>query len=174
VAVIEDDLYGDLAFDAPRPLTAKSLDRKGLVLLCSSASKTLSPGYRIAAPSLPQWVVAEFLSSGGYDRHLKKLRATLAGQVETLRQAAFQCFPKGTRISRPTGGHMLWIEVPAKIDAMKLWRAALGEHITILPGPMFSAAGRYKNHIRLNAGIAPSEARNHALATLGRICAVRA
>ena len=121
VAVIEDDLFGDLAFDAPRPLTAKSFDRKGLVLLCSSASKALSPGYRIgwvsagrfqteierlklitsmAAPSLPQWVVAEFLSSGGYDRHLKSLRATLAGQVATLRQAAFQCFPRGTRISR--------------------------------------------------------------------------
>jgi len=155
VAVIEDDLYGDLAFDDARPLTAKSFDRKGLVLLCSSASKALSPGYRIgwvfagrfqaeverlklitsmAAPSLPQWVVAEFLSSGGYDRHPKRLRAALAGQVETLRQAAFQCFPKGTRISRPAGGHMLWIELPAKIDAMKLWRAALGEHITILAG----------------------------------------
>jgi DNA-binding transcriptional MocR family regulator len=195
VAVIEDDLYGDLAFDDPRPLTAKSFDRKGLVVLCSSSSKTLSPGYRIgwvfagrfqaeverlklitsmAAPSLPQWVVAEFLSSGGYDRHLKRLRAILAGQVETVRQAVFQCFPKGTRISRPAGGHMLWIELPAKIEAMKLWRAALGEHIGILPGPVFSAAGRYKNHIRLNAGIVPSDARNRALATLGRLCQHRA
>jgi DNA-binding transcriptional MocR family regulator len=195
VAVIEDDLYGDLAFDAPRPFTAKSFDRKGLVLLCSSVSKALAPGYRIgwvsagrfqaeverlklitsmAAPSLPQWVVAEFLSSGGYDRHLKRLRAALAGQVDTVRQAAFQCFPKGTRISRPAGGHMLWIELPAKIDAMKLWRAALSEHIAILPGPIFSAAGRYKNHIRLNAGIAASEARTLALATLGRLCTARA
>jgi DNA-binding transcriptional MocR family regulator len=194
VAVIEDDLYGDLAFEGPRPLTAKSFDRKGLVLLCSSCSKTLSPGYRIgwvfagrfqaeverlklitsmAAPSLAQWVVAEFLSSGGYDRHLKRLRATLAGQVESVRQAASQCFPQGTRISRPAGGHMLWMELPAKIDAMKLWRAALNEHISILPGPIFSAAGRYKNHIRLNAGIAPSEARHRALATLGRLCAER-
>jgi DNA-binding transcriptional MocR family regulator len=115
VAVNEDDLYGDLAFDEPRPLTVKSFDREDLVLLCSSFSKALSPGYRIgwifagrfqaeierlklitsmAAPSLPQWVVAEFLSSGGYDRHLKHLRATLAEQVETVRQAAFQCFRK--------------------------------------------------------------------------------
>jgi DNA-binding transcriptional MocR family regulator len=195
VAVIEDDLYGDLAFDDQRPWTAKSFDRKGLVLLCSSCSKALSPGYRIgwvcagrfqaeverlkfitsmAAPSLQQWVVAEFLSSGGYDRHLKRLRAKLAGQVESLRQAVSQCFPQGTRISRPAGGHMLWIELPPKIDAMKLWRAARGEHISILPGPIFSAAGRYKNHIRLNAGIAPSDARYRALATLGRLCADRA
>jgi DNA-binding transcriptional MocR family regulator len=69
---------------------------------------------------------------------------------------------------------MLWIELPAKIEAMKLWRAALSEHISILPGPIFSATGRYKNHIRLNAGIAPSDARNSALATLGRLCAHRA
>jgi DNA-binding transcriptional MocR family regulator len=195
VAVIEDDLYGDLAFDEQRPLTAKSFDRKGLVLLCSSSSKTLSPGYRIgwviagrfqaeverlklissmAAPSLPQWVLAEFLSSGGYDRHLKRLRSVLAGQVEALRQAAFQCFPQGTRISRPAGGHVLWIELPAKIEAMKLWRAALAEHISILPGPIFSAARRCQNHIRLNAGVTPSDATNRALATLGRLCTDRA
>ena len=55
---------------------------------------------------------------------------------------------------------MLRIELPAKIDAMKLWRAALSEHIIILPGPIFSAAGRYKNYLRLNAGIVPSDARN--------------
>jgi DNA-binding transcriptional MocR family regulator len=81
-------------------VTAKSFDRKGLVLLCSSSSKVLSPGYRIglvfagrfqaeverlklitsmAAPSLPQWVIAEFLSSGGYDRHLKALARNPCG-----------------------------------------------------------------------------------------------
>ncbi len=195
VAVLEDDIFGELAFGEARPLTAKSFDREGLVLLCSSFSKVLAPGYRIgwvaagrfraeverlklissmAAPSLSQRVVAKFLSSGGYDRYLKRLRTTLAGQVETLRQAAFQCFPKGTRISRPAGGHMLWIELPPAIDAMKLWSAALRHHISILPGPIFSAAGRYKNHIRLNAGIAPSDGRDRALETLGRLCTDRA
>src|SRR5207245_8809271 len=29
VAVIEDDVYGDLAFNGPRPCAAKSFDRKG-------------------------------------------------------------------------------------------------------------------------------------------------
>jgi DNA-binding transcriptional MocR family regulator len=191
VAVIENDLYGDLAFDDPRPVTAQSFDRKGLVLLCSSFSKVLSPGYRIgwvfagrfqaeverlkvitsiAAPSLPQLVVAEFLSSGGYDRHVKRLRATVAAQVEEIRQAAFQSLPEGTRITRPAGGHALWIELPAKIEAMKLWRAALDERISSLPGSIFSPSRRYRNHIRLNAGIVPSDARSRTLATLGRLC----
>jgi DNA-binding transcriptional MocR family regulator len=194
VAVIEDDLYGDLTFHGPRPLTAKSFDRKGLVLLCSSFSKVLSPGYRIgwvcagrfraeverlklitsvASPSLPQLVLAEFLASGGYDRHLNRLRARLAGQVEAVRQAVFKYFPKGTRISRPAGGHLLWIELPRKIEAMKLYRAALREHISLLPGPIFSATGRYKNYIRLNAGIIWSDTCDRALATLGKLCEYR-
>jgi DNA-binding transcriptional MocR family regulator len=65
---------------------------------------------------------------------------------------------------------LLWIELPRKIDAMKLYRAALKEHISLLPGPIFSATGRYKNYIRLNAGIAWSDTCDHALADLGKLC----
>jgi DNA-binding transcriptional MocR family regulator len=191
VAVIEDDLYGDLAYDGPRPLTAKSFDRKGLVLLCSSFSKILSPGYRVgwvlpgrfradverlklvtnvAAPSLPQWVMAEFLESGSYDRHVRRLRATLACQLESVRQAIAKYFPAGTRISRPAGGYMLWIELPQNVNALKLHRAALLERISILPGVLFSATGRYKNYIRINCGHVWTKSHDRALLTLGRLC----
>ena len=191
VAVIEDDVYGDLPYQGPRPATAKSFDRKGLVLLCSSFSKILSPGYRlgwmvagrfrpeverlkllttVATSSVQQLVVAEFLASGGYDRHLKRLRATLAGNVEGVRQAIARYFPKGTRISRPAGGYMVWVELPVKVEALKLYRAALSERITILPGPIFSATGRYKNYIRINCGHTWSETLDRALLTLGRLC----
>jgi DNA-binding transcriptional MocR family regulator len=192
VALIEDDLYGDLAFDGPRPLTAKSFDRKGLVLLCSSFSKILSPGYRVgwilagrfraeverlklvtslAAPSLPQLVVAEFLESGGYDRHLRRLRARLAGQMESVRLAIAKYFPSGTRISRPAGGYMLWIELPQKVDALKLHRDAIEKRIGILPGPLFSASGLHcKHYIRINCGHVWTEAHDRALLTLGGLC----
>jgi DNA-binding transcriptional MocR family regulator len=192
IAVIEDDIYGDLTFSGPRPRTVKSFDREGLVLLCSSFSKILSPGYRlgwvvagrfradverlkllttIASPSLPQMVVAEFLESGSYDRHLKRLRVTLAGQVENMRRAIGKYFPPGTRISRPSGGHMLWVELPAKINAVKLHRAALAEGISILPGTVFSPTGRFQNYIRINCGQTWSEVHDRALLTLGRLCA---
>jgi DNA-binding transcriptional MocR family regulator len=191
VAVIEDDVYGDLAFHGPRPRTAKSFDRKGLVLLCSSFSKILSPGYRlgwvaagrfraeverskflanVANPSLPQMVVAEFLESGGYDRHLLRLRRSLAIQVDLVRQAIARYFPEGTRISRPAGGYMLWIELPPNFDALKLYHAALSENISILPGAVFSATNRFKNHIRINCGHTWSETYDRALLALGRLC----
>jgi DNA-binding transcriptional MocR family regulator len=160
-------------------------------MLCASFSKTLSPGYRIgwivpgrfrtkierlkmmstvAAPSLPQLVLASFLESGAYDRHLKRLRATLVSQVENVRQAIARCFPDGTRISRPAGGYVLWLQLPNKVSAMKLYHAALAEHISIMPGPIFSATGRYRNCIRINCGHCWSEAHDRALITLGRLC----
>ena len=115
VAVIEDDVYGDLTYETPRAGTVKSFDKKGLVLLCSSFSKTLAPGYRVgwvmpgrfraeverlkflssvATSTLSQMMVAEFLSSGGYDRHVKRLRTAIAGRVDNVRQAISRHFPR--------------------------------------------------------------------------------
>lgn len=47
VPLIEDDLFGDLYFGKHRPSCCKSFDESGIVLLCSSFSKTLAPGYRV-------------------------------------------------------------------------------------------------------------------------------
>jgi DNA-binding transcriptional MocR family regulator len=191
VALIEDEVYGDLTFTGPRPRPVKAFDRKGNVLVCSSFSKILCPGYRlgwvmagryrveverlkmlttVATPSLPQMVVAEFLETGGYDRHLKRLRTTLQSQVEGVRQAISKYFPEGTRISRPAGGYMLWVELPRRISALKLYHAALEQHISILPGAIFSVTGRYRNHIRINCGQSWSDAHDRALLTLGHLC----
>lgn len=191
VPVIEDDVYGDLAYETPRPRTVKSFDRKGLVLLCSSFSKTLPPGYRVgwvipgrfraeverlkflstvATSTLSQMAVAEFLGSGGYDRHLNRLRTAFAGRVETIRQAIARYFPTGTRVSRPAGGLLLWIEMPPKTDALQLYQNALAENIAILPGRIFSPSNRFWNHIRINCGQTWTEAHERALLQLGRLC----
>ena len=189
--IVEDDIYGDLTLQGARPRTLKSFDRKGMVLLCSSVSKTLSPGLRVGwvaagrfhneierlklltnvgTAALPQEAVAEFLHSGGYDRHLKRLRTMLAGQMESVRQAIAKYFPVGTRVSRPAGGYMLWVQLPDQIDALKLYRKALDEHISILPGTIFSPTGRFRNYIRINCGQTWTETHDRAILTLGRLC----
>jgi DNA-binding transcriptional MocR family regulator len=191
IALIEDEVYGDLSFAGVRPRSTKAFDRKENVLICSSFSKVLCPGYRVgwlvagryraeverlkmltsvATSALPQMVVAEFLETGGYDRHLNKLRSTLRLQVEGFRQAISKYFPAGTRISRPAGGFMLWVELPSRINALKLYQAALEEHITVIPGSLFSASGRYRNYIRINCGHRWSETHDRALLLLGRLC----
>ena len=190
VALIEDNIYGDLVFGARQPKLAKAFDRKGTVLVCSSFSKVLAPGFRVgwvqpgryqaeverlkfintvATPSLPQLVIAEYLESGGYERYLARLRMAFAENVRLVSQAAAKYFPEGTRITRPDAGYLLWVELPKKLDSVKLFRAALAANISIVPGAIFSATGRFDNCIRLSCGYRWSDSIDRALVTLGRL-----
>lgn len=190
VPLIEDDIYGDLGHDAPRPRAAKSYDRKGLVMLCSSFSKTLAPGYRVgwavpgrwreqvehlkyvstmATATLPQLAIAEFLERGGYDHNLRKLRAQCAAGIERVTHAIARYFPEGTRVTQPAGGFVLWVELPKKVDSFELHRRALARKISIAPGPLFSPTQAYRHCIRLNCAQPRDERLERALVTLGRL-----
>jgi DNA-binding transcriptional MocR family regulator len=189
VPLIEDDVYGDLAFEG-RPRPASAFDTDGRVLLVGSVSKTLAPGYRIgwvvpgryfervealkysltvSTPSLLQMAVAEFFSSAGYERHLRRLKAQLERQVDATRAAIARTFPPGTRVSAPRGGFVLWVELPVGVDAFELHRNALAQRVAITPGPLFSASGRFTNHIRLSCGQPFGPRVEAALATVGRL-----
>ena len=65
-----------------------------------------------ATATLPQLAIAEFLSSGGYNHQLRKVRRIYAEQVQLMTQAISRYFPPVTKVTRPTGGHVLWIELP--------------------------------------------------------------
>ncbi|MFQ5568445.1 MAG: PLP-dependent aminotransferase family protein [Rhodothermales bacterium] len=190
IPLIEDDLYGDLYFDPPRPKSLKAYDRTENVIQCGSFSKTLAPGYRIgwvvpgrfatevtrtklastistAAPL--QIAVTEFLKKGGYDHHLRGLRRAFAGNLERMTQAIGEFFPEGTRVTRPRGGFVLWVELPERARALDLHRKARKHKISIAPGPIFSATGQYEHFFRLNGGYPWSDRMEEALETLGRI-----
>jgi DNA-binding transcriptional MocR family regulator len=190
VPLIEDDLYGELGFAAQRPKSAKAFDVDGRVLVCSSFSKTLAPGYRvgwcvpgrylpqverlklftnIATATGPQQAVAEFLGTGGYDHHLRRIRRTFQEQIGRVSGAVCEYFPEGTRLTRPAGGFVLWVEMPESVDALRLHELALAEGISIAPGPIFSASGKYRNFMRLNCGVPWSERIDRAIETLGRL-----
>ncbi len=188
IPLIEDDVYGDLAFGSVRPSAVKAYDEKGLVLYCSSFSKTLAPGYRvgwivpgryqrkvqqlkalfnIATATPTQLAIAEFLTSGGYDHHLRTIRRIYSRQVARVRGAVGRHFPLGTRVTRPEGGFVLWVEMPDGVDAFRLYEEALKAGISIAPGTLFTTTGdRYRNCIRLNAAFW-SERTEQALETLG-------
>lgn len=189
VFVIEDDIYGDLCFSSQRPRVIKAFDRQEKVILCSSFSKTLAPGYRIgwvapgrfkteierlkltntlASATPPQLAIAEFLANGGYDHHLRRIRRIHAQQVWLMTKAVAKFFPQGTRVSRPAGGYVLWVELPEQINSLKLYEAGLKAGITIAPGPLFSATGKYRNCVRLNAAFW-SDKIEAGIATLGEL-----
>ena len=109
-------------------------------------------GARLCGPTLPALAVAEFLRNGGYDRYLRSVRQAYRHQVDQMREAIVECFPKGIGLSRPQGGFLLWCELPAKVDSMELFKQARAAGISIAPGPLFSSDGRFRNFIRINCG----------------------
>jgi DNA-binding transcriptional MocR family regulator len=72
-------------------------------------------------------------------------------------------------VSRPAGGFVLWVELPQHVDSLELQDRALEEHISVSPGPIFSARQRYRNYVRLNCGYPWSDRLDRALRTLGRL-----
>ena len=190
VPLIEDDIYGDIFFAERRPTPFSVLDPQADVIYCSSYSKTVAPGYRIGwmAPGrhmqrvlerkmastlsglpLPQSAFAEYLASGGYDRHLRRIRGVFRDNIERMSQAIGRYFPQGTRVSRPAGGFVLWVELPKRIDTRELFGLALERGICFAPGDVFSATRRYGHCMRLSCG-APWSARiERSLETLGRL-----
>ena len=190
IPLIEDMVYGDLYFGATAPRVAKAYDKQGTVMLCSSFSKTLAPGFRVGwvapgryqeqvsrlkfvssvgTPELLQLTVAEFLANGGYDRQLRSLRRAFAERIERGRSLVIEHFPEGTRATNPTGGFVLWVELPQGADALALYESAMQEGISIAPGPMFSASNRYRNCLRLNCGCTWTPAVERALARIGEL-----
>uniref|UniRef100_A0A8J8AWM2 PLP-dependent aminotransferase family protein n=1 Tax=Coralloluteibacterium stylophorae TaxID=1776034 RepID=A0A8J8AWM2_9GAMM len=195
IPLIEDDVYGELYFDERRPLPAKAFDADGGVLHCGSFSKSLAPGYRIGwvaagrharsvarlklstslATSAPgQAALAHYLQQPGYDRHLRRLRHTLALQQTAFAQAIARHFPPGTRATRPRGGYFMWLELDPRVDALRLHRQALDAGISIAPGPIFSARQEFRNCVRLNYGHIWDARTEAALRTLGELVRAQA
>lgn len=106
--LVEDDIYGDLAWDDSRPPPLRRWDDGGAVITCSSFSKTLSPGLRVGwmlggawtgellrakyfstvgNPALPQLAISDYLARHDLERHLRKLRRALAGNASRMRDA---------------------------------------------------------------------------------------
>ena len=158
---------------------------------CSSFSKTLAPGYRVgwaipgrfydrvdelkftftgASPPIPQMAIADFLDTGGYDRHLRILRRKLGAQVGAVRDAIARHFPEGTRVSRPLGGFLLWVELPRGCtSAIDLQRRALAKGISVAPGPIFAARDGFGNCFRLSCGYPWSNVLERAIETLASL-----
>jgi DNA-binding transcriptional MocR family regulator len=192
VPLIEDHIYAELNYDGPTPRAAKAYDRGGSVMLCSSFAKTLAPGLKsgwiepgrwrdrirmlkfVASGGLTEIVeltLAELLESGGYERSLRQLRRRFAQQVEAARAVIAESFPKGTKVTQPAGGFIVWVELPKGHDSIALFERLLERGISIAPGPMFSASQRYRNCMRISLGHAWNERSEKALREVGRLAA---
>lgn len=190
IPIIEDDIYGDLPHAGPRPRCLKALEGGEDVILCASFSKALAPGLRVGymaagryharvmelkiafnlgGSSLAALTVAGFLRSGGYDRHLRKLRHSFRQQVCKMREALAEEFPSNTKVSNPSGGFVLWVELPEKADVLSLFQQARAAGIHFVPGPLCSPEGRFNNCMRLSCGSPWDTRMENAIRTLAKM-----
>ena len=184
-------MYGDLYYGDDRPLPAKAFDRSGNVMLCSSFTKTVAPGFRlgwvspgrwhaqvqmakfinsVGCPEILQLVVADFLASGGYDRQLRTLRRVFRDQVSHISTAIPQHFPPGTRITRPAGGyHPLGGTAGRAATPRNCSGRRCATRFRSAPGTLFSATDRYRNCMRMGCAEPWSPRIEQAVAKLGEL-----
>ena len=192
VALIEDDIYGDICFTGSRPRPIHAFDGSGNTMLCTSFSKTVSPSLRVGFVAagkraadvvlqktltsgktnpLTQHVIAALMESRGFDVHLRTLRRRFAEQIARTRDAVARHFPAETRVTDPQGGFVLWLELPPEVDCSALHRRAAAEGVAFVPGEMFSAGGQYKNCLRIACGQPWSERLEEGVKRLGQLVA---
>lgn len=121
--VIEDDYDGEFRYDR-QPVGALQGLAPGHVVYAGTASKSLAPGLRLAwitvppellravvrekrladhhTPVIDQLTLAEFLTSGAYDRHVRRMRLRYRGRRDRLVAALAERAPaSASRASRP-------------------------------------------------------------------------
>lgn len=188
--LIEDDVYSELYFTEQKPKPAQLYSEKGLVMTCSSFSKTAAPGYRTgwllpgkfeeqakrikraqscSTPLLQQWTLNEYIQSGDYDRHLAVLRKKLQYNCERMRALIADNFPKEVCISKPNGGSVLWVRCQSHVNTSEFFQQALEQGVSFAPGQIFSPSGKYGNYMRISYGVKWSLQVEEAVQTLGKL-----
>ena len=188
--LIEDDVYSELYFSEQKPKPAQLYSEKGLVMTCSSFSKTAAPGYRTgwllpgkyeeqakrikraqscSTPMLQQWTLNEYIQSGDYDRHLNVLRKKLIYNCERMRALIAEHFPSEVCISKPQGGSVVWVRCQSHVNTSEFFQEALEQGVSFAPGVIFSPSGKYANYMRISFGVQWNSQVEFAVKTLGKL-----
>ncbi len=191
LAIIEDDVFGELIHSSQRRRTLKSMDHEGRVILCSSLSKILDPDIRIgwiapgryfdqinylkyvttlATSGLMQHAAALWMESANFNRHIKQLQVHYRQRKLLFIDVLKTNLPAETHINIPDSGFLCWITLPQYINGDDLFTQLKSEGISLTPGSLFGTAEQFQHCIRLNFGsFDNSEKQQKALARLGEM-----
>ena len=169
IPIIENDIQGDLFYSGNRPLALRAF--RDDIFYCSSFSKVLGPEFRVGwvlsgrdqgllersltfrsfgSNGLTRLALAEYLAEGDYLRVLRQARQNYARQARNVHHLLCQNLPAGSRVHRPEGGKMLWIQLPGRLDALHLYQRCRARGISLSPGQIYATDDRYRNFLRLN------------------------
>ncbi|MDA0635694.1 PLP-dependent aminotransferase family protein [Nonomuraea sp. MCN248] len=160
--ILEDDYDAEFRFDRDPVGCLQGLapDR---VILSGSVSKALAPGLRLGwvvapapvaeavrrargeldlgSPVVEQYALAHFLRTGGYDKHLRRMRREYRRRRDALVEALAGELPE-VRVRGIEAGLHVYLELPAGWDEDRVVAAALELGLVAEPvGPMREGDG---------------------------------
>jgi len=171
--VIADEPYVMLHFgEAPPPCMMTYDEGRGRVLSLGSFSKILGPGLRLGWVHASEALVERFsqhgalrsggglnpvvasivegvIESGGLDRNIEHLRATLGGRARVLWKALRECLPEQA-VAEPQGGYFVWVPLPAGVDANELLARAETRGVRFTPGTRCAVERDLRSFVRLS------------------------
>jgi DNA-binding transcriptional MocR family regulator len=171
--LLEDDVYGLLAYDGEVPLPLKARDQSGRVIYITSFSKSLAPGLRLGAlaagpdwlaplaaakqssdlicSSLMQRALALYLRRGHFASHLQEVRILYRERRDAMFKALDTYLPS-CGYTRPRGGLSIWVTLPEDIDEYDFCREATLRGVGVARGQAFFAQPQPHGHMRLCFG----------------------
>jgi GntR family transcriptional regulator of abcA and norABC len=189
LAIIEDDVYGELWFDNPPPNPIKSEDKNGTVLYVGSVSKTLSAGMRVGwivgnenvidrladikmqtdygSSNVSQWMCYEFFRSGAYEKFLGELRSELKLKRDLTIKLLETHFKDIATWKIPTGGLYIWLKLKIYVPPYKLFEKCYDEDIVINTGNLYDDSD--KSSLRISFAYASRKELEQGLLKLANI-----
>lgn len=162
VPIVEDDPYGHLYYEASAVAPMRALNDEW-VFYIGTFSKILAPTLRVGwivlpeslipklsivkeaadidTSTLPQRVVSAYLDTGKLADHVAKLRSAYCVKRDRMLQALNTFFDGGARWTKPAAGFFVWVELPGRIDVLKLLKDSIEkENVAFIPGQAFSVS----------------------------------
>jgi len=194
--VIEDDYDAEHRYDRA-PVAALAALAPERVVYLGSVSKTLAPALRlgwvvappdvreelvvrkqwsdITSPALGQLALAELITSGGFERHLRKVRARQRTRRDALLGALRTHLP-GARVHGIAAGLHLLVGLPDGVDDAAVADRALAAGVAVQslsyhrlrpgrPGLVIGYASTTPDRLREGVRMLATAAREHTLTT---------
>ena len=188
--IIEDDYDVELRLGGPLAPALKAIDTSGHVLYLGTFSKVLFPGWRlgylVAPPEfmshlmlarwasdfgsdmLAQVALAEMIKRGDLEQHVRKLRARYQKRCSVFLKALQEELPSA-RITLPSGGNTIWVELPAQFNTERFHQAAADAGIAYARGELFYLETPKSNSILISYATCSEEQLCEAAKILGNV-----
>lgn len=154
--ILEDDYDGELRYSEHPVAALQGLDEEGQVVYLGTFSKVLFPALRLGyvvlpwsllapfirakelvdrgAPTLTQAAVADFITEGHFERHLRRLRKEYGDRRRLLVHEIEKNIPNQLRYSKVEAGLHVMLYLPDRLDETRMIRMAAEAGVGVYPG----------------------------------------